>query len=208
MYFPITSYAPYEHLQIDLLDLSNIATTNSYYKYLLVSIDVFTRKALVVPLKFKNTESVLAGMKTIVNSFKPKIITTDNGKEYINKELQSLLKEHNIEHRFVDVNQHGSLGLVDRYCRTLRGLINKFCTSHKTTRYIDVLEKLVDNYNNTYHSTIKCSPNEAEKYVDEINTIMLTKYAKAKVKETTFIIGDKVRHLRSEEHTSELQSQR
>ena len=43
VYFPITSFEPREHLQIDLMDLSNIAITNSYYKYLLVSIDIFTR---------------------------------------------------------------------------------------------------------------------------------------------------------------------
>ena len=29
-------------------------TTNSYYRYLLVSIHIFTRKAFVVPLKTKN----------------------------------------------------------------------------------------------------------------------------------------------------------
>lgn len=194
-YFPITSYKPYEHLQIDLLDLSNIATTNSYYKYLLVSIDIFTRKAFVVPLKSKNTESVVEGMKKVVTFFKPDIITTDNGKEYTNKEIKDLLKHHNIEHRFVDVNQHSSLGVIDRFCRTLRSLINKYCTSHKTTRYIDVLPKLIDNYNETFHSTIKCTPNTAEKHIDEINELMLQKYMRAKQNETIFNIGDTVRHL-------------
>ena len=69
-FFPITSYDPYEHLQIDLLDFSNIATTNSYYKYLLVSIDIFTRKVFVVPLKFKNTEYVIDGMKKVSSNQK------------------------------------------------------------------------------------------------------------------------------------------
>ena len=85
IYFPITSYEPNEHIQIDLMDMSNIATTNSYYKYLLVSIDIFTRKAFVVPLKTKTSETVIEGMKDIISFFEPKIITSDNGKEYINK---------------------------------------------------------------------------------------------------------------------------
>ena len=34
MYFPITSFGPYQHLQCDIMDFSNIATTNSYFKYL------------------------------------------------------------------------------------------------------------------------------------------------------------------------------
>ena len=195
VYFPITSFKPNQHLQIDLMDLSNISTTNSYFKYLLVSIDIFTRKAYVVPLKFKNTESVVEGMKRVINYFKPEIITSDNGKEYTNKELRELLKQHNVEHRFVDVNQHESLGLVDRLCRTIRGLINKFSTSYKTTRYIDVLDRLIENYNDTFHSTIKCSPNDAIKHADKINDIMAKKYIKAKEQETVFKIGDKVRHL-------------
>ena len=169
VYFPITSFEPREHLQIDLMDLSNIATTNSYYKYFLVSIDIFTRKDFVVPLKTKNSESVVEGMETIINHFNPKIITTDNGKEYINKELTGLLKSLKIEHRFVDVKQHASLGLIDRFCRTLRLYINKYLTSRGTTRYIDGLPELVENYNNTYHSTINCTPNEANKHIDEFN---------------------------------------
>ena len=195
VYFPITSYRPYEHIQIDLLDLSNISTTNSNFKYLLVSIDIFTRKAFVVPLKFKNAETVVKSMEDVVKFFKPDIVTSDNGKEYINKELKDLLTKHYVQHRFVDVKQHESLGIVDRFCRTIRGLINKFCTSHKTTRYIDVLPKIIDNYNSTYHSTIKCSPNDAETHVVEINEIMLKKYFMAQKQEKTFNIGDKVRHL-------------
>ena len=195
IYFPITSYEPNEHIQIDLMDMSNIATTNSYYKYLLVSIDIFTRKAFVVPLKTKTSETVIEGMKDIISFFEPKIITSDNGKEYINKELKDLLKSHNIEHRFIDVNQHASLGLIDRWCRSLRNLINKFSTSHKTTRYIDVLQSLIDNYNNTYHSTIKCTPNKAYKNIDKINMIMMKKYMKAKDNEQVFNISDKVRHM-------------
>ena len=44
-------------------------------------------------------------MKPIIKYFKSEIITTYNGNEYINEELETLLKEHHIEHRFVDVNQ-------------------------------------------------------------------------------------------------------
>lgn len=195
IYFPITSYEPHQHIQLDILDLSNIATTNSYYKYLLVSIDIFTRKAFVVPMKYKNTDAVLEAVNAVVHFFNPKIITSDNGSEYTNKELNKFLKDHDIEHRFVDVNQHESLGVVDRYCRTLRGLINKYCTSHKTTRYIDVLDKLVQNYNNTFHSTIKCTPNEAADHVNEIKIIMAKKYMKAKEQEAAYNVGDSVRHL-------------
>ena len=40
-YFPITAKFKYEILQMDLVDMSDIASTNENYKYLLVIIDVF-----------------------------------------------------------------------------------------------------------------------------------------------------------------------
>ena len=134
-------------------------------------------------------------MGTITNFFNPDTITTDQGKEYTNLKMKHLLQENNIKHVLIDVKQHSSLGLVDRVCRSIRNLINKYCTSHKTTRYIDALPKLVDNYNNTYHSTIKCTPNDAINHIDEINIIMMHKYKLAKENETVFNIDDKVRHL-------------
>ena len=33
----------------------------------------------------------------------------------------------------------------------------------KTTKYYDILDKLVENYNNTVHSSIKMTPVEASK---------------------------------------------
>ena len=177
------------------MDVSNVSTPSANFKYLLVSIDIFTRKVCVVPLKSKDADTVAEGMKTIIKTFSPKIVTTDVGKEYISSEFNNLLKRHGIEHRYIDVDQHCSLGLVDRMCRTIRGLVNKWLTSRQTTRYIDVLDQLIENYNNTYHSTIKCTPNEAENHVKEINRIMLNKYNQAKTREPVFNIGDRVRNM-------------
>ena len=65
------------------------------------------------------------------------------------------MKDKQIEIRCVDVAEHNKLGIVDRFCRTLREKINKYLSMHNTTKYIDVLPKLVFNYNNAYHSGIK-----------------------------------------------------
>ena len=64
-YFPITSTYENEIMQIDLADMSDIATTNDNYKWLLCGIDTFTRKAYVIPLKNKTAVSVTTGMKHI-----------------------------------------------------------------------------------------------------------------------------------------------
>ena len=56
------------------------------------------------------------------------------------------------------------LGIIDRFIRTLRGMINKYQSAYKTTRYIHILDELVDNYNNSYHSGIQGIPNKPDEY--------------------------------------------
>jgi len=39
----------------------------------------------------------------------------------------------------------------------------KYLTAHETRRWVDICDQLVENYNNTYHSGTKMTPNEASK---------------------------------------------
>ena len=59
-------------------------------------------------------------------------------------------------------------------------MLNKFMTAYKSTRYIDAFQKLFDNYNNSIHSTILFTPNEAQN--------MLKKYKKQTPKCTTKLL--------------------
>ena len=47
---------------------------------------------------------------------------------------------------------------MDRFIRTLRGMINKYMAMHSTTKYINVIDDLVENYNTSYQSGIKMIP--------------------------------------------------
>ena len=58
-YFPITAKYENEIMQLDLVDMSNITTTNSGYKWLLCGVDVYTRKAYCEPMKNKTISSVI-----------------------------------------------------------------------------------------------------------------------------------------------------
>ena len=146
-------------------------------------------------MKNKQTASIEQASIEIIRKYKPAIIECDLGSEFISKSFKDLLKLNNIEIRYVDVQDHTMLGIIDRFCRTLRSLKNKYSTAYKTTRYIDVLDKLVDNYNNTYHSGIKTTPNKAKYEETRINEMNMLKYMKAKQEESTFDIGDKVRYI-------------
>ena len=54
-------------MQLDLADLSDISTTNSNYKWLLCGVDVFTRKAYIIPMKNKTASNVSKAVEIILN---------------------------------------------------------------------------------------------------------------------------------------------
>ena len=194
-YFPIVAKYENEIFQIDLVDVSDISSTNDNYKWLLCAIDVFTRKAYTIAMKNKTSINVVNAMNKIINIAKPKIINCDQGSEFISKEFKKLMSENNIEIRYVEVNDHHKLGVIDRFVRTLRKLINQYQTAFKTTRYINILDKLINNYNNSYHSGIKGIPNKPD--ADKLTKLNNNKYNKAKLEEIQFDINDNVRFLKN-----------
>ena len=74
----------FEILQLDIVDLSNLATANKNYKYLLVAIDVYSRLAFVVPMKNKTATAVNTAIIEILDQTEPTIINCDNGSKFIN----------------------------------------------------------------------------------------------------------------------------
>ncbi len=49
--------------------------------------------------------------------------------------------------------------MVERFNRTIRDKLTMYFSAYNTNHYIDVIDKLIDNYNNTIHSSIKMTPN-------------------------------------------------
>ncbi len=124
-YIPIISKYPNEILQVDLLNLSDLSSSNSGIHYLLLAIDVFTRKVYVQPLKNKPSETVVNGFEAIINETKPNIIQTDKGSEFISTSFKELLRHYNVQLQLIEAGDHNKLGIINRFCRTIREMLNK-----------------------------------------------------------------------------------
>ena len=194
-YFPIVAKHKYEIMQLDLIDMSDIASANEKYKFLLACIDVFSRLAYIVPMKNKESRTVNESIEEIIELNSPIKLQCDNGKEFDNHSFKKIMKENGIDIQFVDVGDHKRLGIVDRFVRTLREKMNKYMAMFNTTKYIDVLPKLISNYNSSYHSGIKKVPNEVEEDDKEVIKLTNKKYNKAKLEEIKFNVGDSVRYI-------------
>lgn len=190
----IVSYGENNNWQMDLSDMTEYSTKNNGYKYILLAVDVFTRKAFAQPLKNKLEKTVTEAFNKMVESEKPQTITSDNGSEFINKEFQANASEKNIELVNVQVGDHHALGIIDRLTRTLKEMTHKYFTENDSVRWIDHLPDLIKTYNNLPHMGINNhSPNESKKFFPELLKLNLQKAEQTNELKPDIGVGDVVR---------------
>ena len=144
----ITASAPNQNLQIDLLDYYKYSYKNKGYHFLMVAVDVFTRKAYLEPCKSKKPEDTKKAFQKILKDIKPNAIFHDNGNEWKGV-FKTLIDSENIVSISNDINDHKSLGIIDRFSRTIKEMIEKYMTANNTTSYVSQLPRLVKLYNET-----------------------------------------------------------
>lgn len=136
------------------------ADQNDGIRYLLTVIDCFSKYAWARPLKSK--ADVHEAFTDILSKGRiPERLQTDKGTEFYNKKMDLIYKQHNINH--FSTQGDTKAAIVERFNRTLKMKMGRWFSSKQTFRYIDVLQKLVDNYNNTKSRPIKMTPVEASK---------------------------------------------
>ena len=128
---------------------------NKGIRYLLCVIDLCSKYAWVVSLKNKKSITVTdAFQKMLDNSkIKPNRLWVDQGSEFSNNVFKKWLKGNNIE--MYSTHNEGKLIAAERFIKTLKSKIYKHMTAISKNVYFDVLDDIVDEYNNSYHRTIK-----------------------------------------------------
>lgn len=179
-----------DQFQADLVDMQSLSKYNNGFKYLLTCIDVFSKRAWAIPLRNKSGKSVLSAFKIIFQERKPKYLQTDKGTEFKNETLQKYLKQQNI--KFFTTNNETKACIVERFNRSLRGKMWKYFTEFNTYNYIDVIDRLIQSYNNTWHRSIKMTP--AEVNDENQNQVWYNLYGKlTEPPKSEFKVGDTVR---------------
>ena len=109
----------------------------------------------------------------------------DRGCEFYNKDVRKQVELYSTENK---------KKTCEKFTRTIKEKIFKYFSANNTRKYVDVLELLVDQYNNTIHSSIKITPMEASRIENE-NKVWRNLYPEFVDKTLTpkFSIGDHVR---------------
>ena len=135
-----------------------ITKFNKGFRFFLCVIDIFSKYAWVVPLKYKKGISIVNAFQKILNDLASKLnkIWIDKESEFYNSPFKKWLKDDDIEMYLIH-NEEKSV-VAKRFIRTLKTKIYKYMTSKSKNVYINKLDDTVNAYNNTYHRTIKIKP--------------------------------------------------
>ena len=103
----------------------------------------------------------------------------------VNSSFEKWLKDNDIEMH--STHNEGKSVVAERFIRTLKNKIYEHMTAVTENVYIDKLDDIMGEYNNTYHRTIEMKPIEVKDntYIDSIN--------KVNDKDSKFKVGDHIR---------------
>ena len=149
---------------IDLITMIKYSKQNNNYKYILTVIDFFSKHSWCYTSKNKNSNEIINSFKDILKKSKrkPKMIQSDEGSEFTNKQVQKFFNDNNIKW-YHTYNRDIKCSICERFNRTILNKIYKNFTLNNNTIWIKDLNKLVKEYNNSYHRTIKMKPVDASK---------------------------------------------
>ena len=137
--------------------MESLSKYNKGVKYLLCAVDLFSKYAWVIPLKDKKGNSIVNAFKTIIlKGRKPNKIWVDQGSESYNQSFKDFVEINNIE--MYSTFNEGKFVVAEKFIRTLKNKIFKHMTAISKNVYFDVLNDIVNKYNNTIHRTIKMKP--------------------------------------------------
>ena len=131
-----------------MVEMQQFSKWSKGYRYLFMVLDLFSKYGWIVPLKDKKGETVTEAFKTIFKEGrKTQYLWTNKGKDYYNRDSKELLQKHNIT-LYSSENEEES-SVCERWYRTIKTKMQKQFTVQGNTVYLDILPKILKQYNNT-----------------------------------------------------------
>lgn len=151
---------PMQYVYFDLMEMNE---SDRGYKYALVMVDGMSGFVLVKALFAKEMEEVAEDILDIFLTFGfPEKIKTDNGKEFCNQVVDSLLLKAKVKHNRTVAHDHHANGTVERIIRSVRSMLEKFKRSLGEEKYRQNWELLLPlvqfGLNSRIHPVTQCAP--------------------------------------------------
>jgi hypothetical protein len=176
--------APFVDYQwdVDTAYMDYYKKDNDGYAYFLLAVDIMSKYVWTAALRTRTgKEMVEVFGKIFAQGRTPTRIRSDKGTEFANRDVNQLLKKKNIGY-FVTQNIVKA-SYAERAIKTIKSRIVRYMTHKQTHRWIDVLPKITESYNKTYHRSIKKAPSSV-KPTDSVDLWKLQYYTKSEHQKT------------------------
>ena len=120
--------------------------------------------AVALPLSDKRASSIRQTLTEFIEKYHPVKLTSDEEPGFVEKTNVKLLTDHNVEMQVITDQNHSSLGIIDRFIRTLRDINvsqNQCSLKHKIYLFLDS-SKIYQNM--TYQQSIYVQNRQCHQY--------------------------------------------
>lgn len=128
-------------------------------KRIIMGVDAFSRKAAARAVENLKKENVNKAVQEIIQELKPQRVMWDRGREFNNSLVYSTLRKNNI--KYILANPPYKASMVERLARTIKVYLYKAMQFRGDVHWPKLLPKVINTYNNRYHSSIGMTPNQA-----------------------------------------------
>ena len=134
--------------------MKSLSSNDKNVKYLLCVVDISNKYAL----KDKEGKTALNAFMEIANESnrKPNNLWVDQGIDFYNKFMQEWLDNNDI--LIYSTHNEDKSVIAKMFIKTLKSKIYKNMIANDSRPYLIYLNKLIDQYNNTYHHSVNKKP--------------------------------------------------
>lgn len=147
--------------QADLAIFDKLSNKNDGNKYLLVCIDVLSRKILVAPVKSKRSDDMIEAFEKIFKQNEgilPHKLYTDRGLEFQAKKMLEYFSTKDIDKRVVfSPDVHAAM--AERANRTIKERLYRYFSRNNTVRWIEAVQNIVSGINSSVNRVTGVKPN-------------------------------------------------
>jgi len=169
---------------------------------MLTAIEITSNFAVAIPLKGHKDGVVCTAFEQFLKENKCNGLSTDDGSEFTSKIFKAIIAREGISHYTTDDSDYHAYttAKIERFHRTLKMMILRYFLANNTQVWVERIQKLVRNYNNSVHTGIgmrkKWTPAKVLKSNKKMALVRLKKIverAKRMKKIHRYAIGDRVR---------------
>lgn len=196
--FPMNPYLPTRRNQtweIDLMIMDTVLPWNKPFRYCMLALDCLDRYLWAEPMKQKTTKAAAEAFSAILDRAYPRqcaVLRSDSDGAFLGSDFQKLLKKRGIRLQLA-LNLFKA-AQIERALQTVKNRIYRVFYFRGVMTWPDILQRVVDAYNHTRHSSTHLAPADVtERDIFDIYFLNYTRRRPPPPLRPPFKVGDYVK---------------